>query len=67
MATFQAKISWERPRKNENLKKKKIVPMSSYTTRDRELQKNSIKIQKNKKQHFEFFLGENKLGNAEKE
>ena len=67
MATFQAKISWERPRKNENFKKKKIVPMSSYTTRDREFQKNSIKIQKIKKQHYEFFSSKNKLGNAKKE
>ena len=32
MASFQAKISWERPRKSEN--KKKIVPMSSYPTKN---------------------------------
>ena len=45
MATFQAKISWERLRKSEK-KKKKIIPMSSYPTQDREFQKNSKKIQK---------------------
>ena len=41
MASFQAKISWERPRKKE---KKKIVPMSSDPTRNRKFQKNSKKI-----------------------
>ena len=39
MASFQAKISWERLRKRE---KKKIVPMSFYLTRNRKF--------KNKKQ-----------------
>ena len=42
MASFQAKIGWERPRKIE----KKIVPMSSQPTRNREFLKNSKKIQK---------------------
>ena len=37
MGSFQAKIGWERPRKREN--KKKIVPMGSYTTRNRKFQK----------------------------
>ena len=37
MASFQAKISWERQRKREN--KKKIIPMSSYPTRNRKLKK----------------------------
>ena len=37
MASLQAKISWERPRKRE--KKIKIVPTSSYTTRNRKFQK----------------------------
>ena len=46
MASFQAKIGWKRTRKSEN--KKKIIPMSSYPTRNRELQKNSKKIQKKK-------------------
>ena len=42
MASFQDKISWERPRKG----KKKIIPISSYATRNRKFQKNSKKIQK---------------------
>ena len=48
LATFQANISWERPRK----KKKKIILMSSYQTRNRKFQKNSKKIQKFKKHHY---------------
>ena len=44
MASFQAKISWERVRKREKKKKKKkkIVPVSFYLTRNRKF--------KNKKQ-----------------
>ena len=45
MASLQAKISWERPRKREN--KKKIVLMSSYKTRNRKFK--SKKIEKTKK------------------
>ena len=42
MASLQAKISWERQRKRENKNKnKKIVPTSSYLTRNRKFQKNS--------------------------
>ena len=63
MASIQAKISWERPRK----RKKKIVPMSFYATRDRKFQKNSKKIEKLKNQHFGNFSSQNKLGKAEKE
>ena len=40
MASFQAKIGWERQIMREN-KKKKIVPMSSDQTRNRKLKKNS--------------------------
>ena len=47
MASFQAKISWERQRKRE--KKKKIIPMSSYPTRNRKLKKIEKKILKNSK------------------
>ena len=47
MASFQAKISWERQRKREN--KKKIIPMSSYPTRNRKLKKIEKKILKNSK------------------
>ena len=42
MASFQAKIGWESPRKRE----KKIYLMSSYKTRNRKLKKNSKKIEK---------------------
>ena len=63
MASFQPKISWERPIKR---KKKKIVPMSSYPTRNRKFQKKSKKIQKIRK-HYGFFLSQNMLGKAEKE
>ena len=44
MASFQQKIGWERPRKIEN--KKKIVPMSSYPTWNREFQKIAKKFKK---------------------
>ena len=44
MASFHAKIGWERPRKIEN--KKKIVPMSSYPTWNREFQKIAKKFKK---------------------
>ena len=43
MASFQVKIGWERPRKRENKKIKKIVPTSSYTTRNRKFQKKKVK------------------------
>ena len=62
MASFQAKMDRERPRK-----KKIIVPISSYQTRNREFQKNSRKIQKNKKHNYDFFSSQNGLGEAEKE
>ena len=61
MTSFQAKISWERPRK------KKIIPMSSYPTYNRKFQKNSKKIQKIKKHHYGFFSSQNRLEIAENE
>ena len=63
MASFQAKISWERPKK----RKKKIVLMTSYPTRNRKFQKNIKKVHKIKKHHYGFSLGQNKLGKAVKE
>ena len=62
-ASFQAKIGWEMPRKR---KKKKIVPASSYPTRNRKLQKNRKKIKK-KKKHYGFFSSQDRSGKAEKE
>ena len=73
MASFQAKIGRERPRKRE----KKNVPMSSYPTRNRsdkflpnrnkKFQKNSKKIQKIKKHRYGFFSSQKRLGMADKE
>ena len=63
MASLQAKLSWERLRKRE----KKIVPTSSYLTRNRKFQKNSKKIQTLRKHHYGFFSSQNMLGKAEKE
>ena len=63
MGSFRAKICRGRPRKGE----KKIVPMSSYPTRNRKFQKNSKKIQKTKKHHYGISSSQNKLGKAEKE
>ena len=53
MAYFQAKIDWERPRKIEN--KKKIVPMSSYPSRNRKFQNKQKKIQIIKKHYYGIF------------
>ena len=63
LATFQAKISWEWPRKRENKKNKKtkkIVPRSYYPTCNR-------KFPKNRKHYYGFFSRQNMLGKAEKE
>ena len=65
MATFPAKISWEKPRKRENKKNRsdEFVP-------DLQLKipkKKSKKIQKIKKHQYRFFSSQNKLGKAEKE
>ena len=49
---------------NAKKEKKKIVPISSYQTRNRKFQKNS---KKNKNHHFRNFFSQNKLGKAEKE
>ena len=48
MASFEAKIVWERPRKREN-KNYRFVLFRSYLTRYRKFEKNSKKIQKIKK------------------
>ena len=64
MTSVQAKKGWERPRKGE---KKIIDPDSFYPTRNRELQKNSKKIQKIKKHHYGFFSRKNGMRLAKKE
>ena len=66
MASFQEKIGSERLRKKEK-KKKKIVPMSSYPTRNIKFLKNSKKIQKIKNHHHGFFSSQNRLEIAKNE
>ena len=44
-----------------------IIPISSYTTRYTESQKNSKKIQKIKKHHYRLISSEKRLENDEKE
>ena len=63
MDSYQAKIGWKRMRKSEN---KIIVPFRSYPTRNRNIQKNSKKIQKIKKYHYGFISVQNRLEEAEK-
>ena len=50
MASFQAKIVWERPRKREN-KNYRIVSFRSYRTLYRKFQKKSKKIKKKTKKY----------------
>ena len=64
MASFQAKTGWETPRKRE---KTIIVPICCYPIRNRELKKNSNKIQKIKKHPNGFISSQNGSGEAEKE
>ena len=61
MASFQAKIGWERPRKIE---KKKNRSDESLTDPK---QGNKKKLQKIKKHHYGFFSSQNRLGIAWKE
>ena len=63
MASFQAKIDWGWPRKRE---KKIIVPFRSYPTHNRNIKKNSDKIQKIKKYHYGLISSQNRLEKAEK-
>ena len=64
MASFQAKIDWGWPRKRE---KKIIVPFCSYPTHNRNIKKNSDKIQKIKKYHYGLISSQNRLEKTEKE
>ena len=65
MDSYQAKIGWKRMRKSEN-KYYLSVPFRSYPTRNRNLKKNSEKIQKIKKYHYGFISVQNRLEEAEK-
>ena len=66
MASFQAKIDWERQRKREN-KNCRFVPFRSYLTRNLKFQKNSNKIEKIKKYHYGLISSQNRLEKAEKD
>ena len=63
MASFQAKIGWKMPER-ENIKS--IIPFRFYPTRNRKFQKNSKKIQKFKKCHYGFISSKTKLEKDEK-
>ena len=64
MASFKPKqVGKARERVNIKI----IIPISSYTTRYTESQKNSKKIQKIKKHHCGFFSSQNRSGKPEKE
>ena len=64
MASFQAKMGRDRLRMRE---KKIIISIHSIPIRNREFQKNSKKIEKNKKHHYGFFSSQNGSGVTEKE
>ena len=66
MASFKAKIHRGRRRKREN-KNRCSVPFRSYTTRNRKFQKNSNKIQKIKKCHYDDISSENETEKFEKD
>ena len=64
MASFQAKIGWERPRKR---KIKIFFPFPSDRTGNIKFQKKIRKFKKIKKYHCGFISCQNRLENAEKE
>ena len=67
MASFHAKIFWKMPRKREN-KNYRFVSFRSYLMRYIKFQKNSNKIQKNKKKYrYGIISSQNRLKEDEKE
>jgi len=66
MASFQARIGWERPRKREN-KYCRSVLFRSNPTSYRKFPKKSKKNSKNKKYRYGLISSQNRLGKAEKE
>ena len=64
MASFQAKIGWERPRKR---KIKIFFTFPSDRTGNRKFQKKRRKLKKIKKYHCGFISCQNRLENSEKE
>ena len=65
MASFQSKIGWKRPRKTENKSYRSVLFLSG--TKQKIKKKNSKKILKIKKYHYEFISNQNKWENDEKE
>ena len=63
MASFQAKIGWERPRKS---KIKIFFPFPSDRTGSRKYQKTRRKFKKIKKYHCGFISSQNRLEKVEK-
>ena len=63
MASFQAKTSWERPRKRE---KKNYRSDQFLLDPKQRIPKKQQKIQKIKKHHYGFFSGQNGTGLTEK-
>ena len=63
MASFQAKIGWERPRKR---KIKVFFPFSSDRTGRRKFQKKKRKFKKIKKYLCSFISSQNRLKRGEK-
>ena len=64
MASFQSKIGWKRLKKTEN---KSYQSVSFLSVTKQKIQKNSKKIQKIKKYHYEFISNRNKWEKHEKE
>ena len=64
MASFQAKMGMERPRKRE--KKKIIVPITSYLSRNRKLKRNRRKFKKFKNIVIAYFHAKTGQGRPRK-
>ena len=64
MASFQAKIGWERPRKR---KIKTFFPFPSERTGNRKFQKKIRKVKKIKKYHCGYISSQNWMENAQRE
>ena len=63
MVSFQAKTSWERPRKRENKKYRSDQFLPNPEQRIPKKQKKK----KKKKHHYGFISSQNRLGKADKE
>ena len=63
MASFPAKIGWNRPRKREN-KNYHSIPTQRVIENSKKIAK---KFKKLKKHHYGFVSSQNRLGMAEKE